>query len=251
MKTYKESEDRKVKFYEKTHKYKLGKTTLTSGTTFLKDFFPEFNAKEIARKLAKFPKNKALKHGVKYFLKQWKDDAQHGTDTHYLMECYFKELQKQGSLPESGEELEQRTWNKFQHSSKWLDSYLERVAYLYGKSEYIIYNEDLGIAGQIDLLVKRVDENDNEVFDLIDYKTNKAISDKNYDGTMCNKPIECLEASTLMKYCLQLSLYAYMLERRGNKIGDLILVHITENGVKEINVGYLKKEIETMVGYKK
>ena len=58
MTKIKKSLDGKVKFYPVSHKYKIGKKELTSGTTFLKPFFSEFNKKEVARNIANGFKNR-------------------------------------------------------------------------------------------------------------------------------------------------------------------------------------------------
>jgi len=82
------SRDNKVKFFEKKHTYKLNKDVLTSSTSFLKPYFQPFDAKKIAKKLAGFWANKQKKHGVRWFLKDWKEAAEHGTFCHMLLEQY-------------------------------------------------------------------------------------------------------------------------------------------------------------------
>ena len=81
----------KIRFYPKSHKYKIKRKTLTSVTTFIGKFFEKFDAKKIARKLAKFPVNKKKKQGVRYFLKTWKEAAEHGTRVHEYIEKYIKD----------------------------------------------------------------------------------------------------------------------------------------------------------------
>jgi len=254
--TIKYSRDGHVKFYEVSHKYKAGKVQLTSGTTFLSDFLQPFNRKEIAKKLASFRANKQKKHGVRWFLKDWKEAAEHGTRTHALMENYILE---QGNKPNELHNIDEmvlecRDYAKFEHGMNWLDKYMEAVKDLEPIyfPEDIIYNKDIGIAGQIDLLTERLDIQTGEVLcDLIDWKTSKKISPRNYEGLPCFEPLQDFESSTLLKYQLQLSLYAYMLELQGKKIGRLIIVHLTETGAKEIEVDYRKDLIMRLMEHGK
>ena len=45
------------------------------------------------------------------------------------------------------------------------------------------------------------------------------------------------------KYSLQLSVYAYMLERQGYVIDGLHLVHIFEDKIETYDIGYLKEDV--------
>ena len=251
----KKSEDGKVKFFTGKHQYRIGKRALKSGTAFLAPYFQPFDAKAIARKLAKFPQNRKAKKGMRFWLSEWKQAAQHGTDVHAWMEDYFYVLANIDGGPKMDYEsiYEERTYAKFLEGAGWLQEYWQNLDVLMpkGKAEYIVYNEGLGIAGQIDLLVERMDVKTGEmVVDLIDWKTNKKIDGKNYEGLACFKPLEDFESSTFLKYQLQLSLYAYLLELQGKKIGRLILVHLKENKAQEIDMGYRPGLIERLLDHR-
>jgi len=249
----KKSEDGIVKFFEKKHVYKIGKEILTSGTSFLKPYFQPFDAKKIARKLAKFPQNRKAKRGVRYWLNEWKQAAQHGTDTHLLMENFFVSMADVRHETDIDESYEERTYKKATNGYDWLLNYWKNLDVLMpnGKAEYIVYNKGLGIAGQIDLLVERMDIKTGEmVWDLIDWKTSKKIDGKNYEGLSCFEPLQEFESSTYLKYQLQLSLYAYLLELQGKKIGRLILVHLKENKAQEIDMGYRPDLIERLLDHR-
>ena len=239
----KKSEDKKVRFYEKSHKYKIGKDILTSGTQFLKPYFQPFDSKKIARKLASFPQNRKNKKGMRFWLSEWKQAAQHGTDVHAWMEDYFYVLTNHDNITEMDYDkvYEERTYTKFMEGANWLQDYWNAMDHQdpSGKPEYIVYNEKLRIAGQIDLLVNRLDiKTGEEVVDLIDWKTNKKIDGKNFEGLPCFEPLGEFESSMYLKYQLQLSLYAYLLELQGKKVGRLILVHLKEDKAQEIEMEY-------------
>ena len=121
--------------------------------------------------------------------------------------------------------------------------------------EYLVYfstqDEILNVAGQIDVLIKQ----GNDIY-ILDYKTNaKGISSKAYfDPKKKRKqkmfyPIGHLDDTTLMHYTLQLSTYAYMLQRINPdfNIKLLRLCHIGGDGTETlIDVDYLKEDVERL-----
>jgi hypothetical protein len=256
----KRSADGLVTFEEEKHEYKLHGESLTSCTTWLKKFFAPFDSKEVARNIAngfkgrnyaKFKRGEEVtdlekkKATMKYWIKEWSEAALHGTRTHYLLEQYLLELDNiPNTLHEEGE-YETRDVKKFIHGSDWLDSYLKQVGEPILYPEYLIYDEELKIAGQVDLMV---DTGDN-VIDIIDFKTNKAIDRKSKKGLKCEVPINDMDDCHLTKYTLQMSLYGYMLERQGHKVGKLILLHLTEDGSEAIEVKYEREVIEKLLKY--
>ena len=220
--------ENKIRFYKGTHTYRLGKSKLESVTTFVNKHFPPFEAKKIARMLAGFWTNKQKKRGVRYWLKEWKLAAQHGTDVHWLMEQEIKD-----KVPESINSFEERTRNKYIQGCLWLEKFDENEYDEFIQApELIMYDEELGLAGTIDLAVfsgKKVT--------LIDWKTNKKISKDCY-GKKGYKVLKDMDASNINKYSLQLTMYAYMLERKGWEIDKLILVHLMEDKYKEYEIPY-------------
>ena len=226
----KKSEDKRVTFSEKKHVYKLGKKQLTSVTTYLSQYFSEFNAREIARKLAKFPQNRKAKKGVRYWLRTWKEDAEHGSRVHEMIEKYIKN-------EVINTESEERDGLKFIQALKYLNTCIDG-SFEELTPEVLVYNEELGLAGQIDLIHKYKKGNDT-YFDIYDWKTNKAIKKQSYNGKFCKPPFEHLEDCNYTKYMLQLMLYAYMYSQQtGYRIGNLILVHLQENEVVTYNIEY-------------
>lgn len=126
--------------------------------------------------------------------------------------------------------------------------------------EYLVYRQSedgiLKIAGQIDLLVKE----GNNIY-IIDYKSNKKIDEKSYYNQQLKKydmmkyPLNNLMDCNLLHYSMQLSTYAWMIQKLNPnfKIAGLKIIHYPhEGGVKEYEVNYLKNEVERMLkDYKK
>ena len=126
--------------------------------------------------------------------------------------------------------------------------------------EYLIYRQSddgiLKIAGQVDLLIKE----GNNIY-IRDYKSNKKIDEKSYYDPKLKKyqmmkyPLNNLMDCNLMHYAMQLSTYAWMVQKLDPnfKIIDLKIIHYPhEGGVKEYELNYLKNEVERMLkDYKK
>lgn len=121
--------------------------------------------------------------------------------------------------------------------------------------EYLIYYDnpklDLHIAGQIDLLVK----NGNEI-NIIDHKSNRKIETKGfYDFSIRSTkkmkfPLTSLDDCNFNHYQLQLSLYAWMIQKLNPDfiIKKLILNHYDHEGNNTLyNCVYLKEEVENML----
>lgn len=113
----------------------------------------------------------------------------------------------------------------------------------------------LRIAGQIDLLIKK----GNKII-IGDWKTNKEIKmksffDKNTRSTVKMKfPLNHLDDVNYWHYTLQLSTYAWMIQKLNPEfeIEDLVLVHFDHNDNMTVyHLEYLKDEVERMLAFYK
>ena len=113
----------------------------------------------------------------------------------------------------------------------------------------------LRLAGQIDLIVKSGNE-----LTLVDHKTNREIKKKGFfnsnskSETKMRYPLNNLSDSNFWHYTMQLSTYAWMLQKINPNfvIKDLILNHYDHNGNNTIyHCDYLKNDVERMLAYYK
>lgn len=113
----------------------------------------------------------------------------------------------------------------------------------------------LRIAGQIDLLVKK-----GHHYTIGDYKTCKKIEQKGYfnsktKGTSKMKyPLNNLDDSNYWHYNMQLSIYAWMIQKLDPQavIDDLILIWFPHEGGQQLfHMEYLKKDVIRMLSYYK
>ncbi len=179
-------------------------------------------------------------------LQEWKDtnkaSTDRGTAIHAKMENSMYELATNVSLKKYG------IGGKFDVSTKY-ESFLNTESGIF--PEYLIYNDELGLAGQIDLLVKS--RNDIQV---LDYKSNRSIDLHSYynpktrSHQMMQYPLNTVEDCNYFHYALQLSTYAYMLQKWNPdfNVTMLKLVHFPhEGGEVYYDVPYLKDEVERMI----
>lgn len=123
--------------------------------------------------------------------------------------------------------------------------------------EYLIsrVSEDgkLRIAGQIDLLVKK----GNKLI-IGDFKTNKKIETKSFFNQRTKQsvkmkfPLNNLDDTNYWHYCLQLSTYAWMLQKYNPEfeIEDLVMIHFDHNDNMTVyHLPYLKDEVVRMLNH--
>ena len=144
---------------------------------------------------------------------------------------------------------------KFECRKDYTDLDLENAVY----PEYLIHRVSpdgkLCIAGQIDLLVKK----GNNII-VGDYKTNKEIKMKSFFDSKTKSsvkmkfPLNNLDDTNYWHYCLQLSTYAWMLQKLNPDfiIEDLVMIHIDHKDKMTIyHLPYLKPEVEKMLAFYK
>jgi hypothetical protein len=125
--------------------------------------------------------------------------------------------------------------------------------------EYLIsrVSEDgkLRIAGQIDLLVKKGNK-----LTIGDFKTNKKIEMKSFFNQRTKQsvkmkfPLNNLDDTNYWHYCLQLSTYAWMLQKYNPEfeIDDLVMIHFDHNDNMTVyHLPYLKAEVIKMLNHYK
>ena len=171
--------------------------------------------------------------------------CERGTKIHAKLENSFYDAGTNITLKKFG------IGGKFTCKKNYNDLDLEYGIY----PEYLIYYDNpkinLHIAGQIDLIVK----NGNDIY-IIDHKTNKKIETKGFYNNSTRTsdkmkfPLNNLDECNYNHYQLQLSTYAWMLQKLNPDfiIKDLILNHYDhDNNNTLYHCSYLKDEVEKML----
>lgn len=233
-----------ISFEECGHKYSSiingQKIIYSSGTQFLGKFFKPFDEDgSIAKRCAE-------KEGisVEELKAKWaaagKAASGFGTRVHELCEDTILNRPIRNTPVNPKEEL------TFKYASSAAAKLRDNFEIL--GVEKIIFNEKLKIAGTIDLFCKKKDE---DVYYILDWKTNKKIDIVNNYGQKALEPISHLDDSAYVHYGLQLNLYEYLLKTTGyipkNSIVKKMLLHVTEIGIDKISLPDYQSEIRDML----
>ena len=203
----------------------------TSVTTFIGQFFEEFDAKKVATKLVK-TNIKYMHMSVEELMAQWKYSADYGTIVHEELEDYII----------NGTEVKEK---KSIQGIDWLKKYMMKSNYdVY--SECVVYSKELKLAGTIDLLL--YDKN-SDSYNILDWKTSKRIDSKAFKNKKGNHSVTSnMDDCNFNHYALQISLYRYILEEfYGLKISEHMIVHLMEDQCIGYHTPYMKNYIIAML----
>lgn len=184
-------------------------------------------------------------------LDEWDNEnrksCERGTKIHADLENSFYSKKKDISLSKF------EIGGKFECRKDYSDLDIENGVY----PEYLIsrVSEDgkLRIAGQIDLLVKK----GNKII-IADWKTNKKIETKSFFNSKTKTsvkmkfPLNNLDDVNYWHYTLQLSTYAWMIQKLNPEfeIEDLVLVHFDHSDNMTVyHLPYLKTEVIKMLNH--
>ena len=269
---YVHERDKNLLFDEPTHKYTVitdPDSKYTSVTTWNHSHFPHFDADGIIKKMIKGknwnPKNKYWGLTPQEIKDQWSKNAADvsgaGTEMHFNIECFMnQELVDENDEPidYTHEDLLQVYEEEMEagisppnSTEEWgfFIQYLKALPNLKPyRTEWTIYDDDLKIAGSIDMVY----ENPDGTLAIYDWKRAKEIVKANcfkqYALTEC---INHLPNTNYWHYSLQLNTYKAILEAKyGKKVTDLYLVRLHPNNVKKtfeiIKCADLSQEIEML-----
>ena len=232
------TDDKTLTFDEARHLYHYDGIPLESVTQFLKRFIPPFDRE-------KWSAHTARKKGISQdaVLSQWDASAYYsqelGKRTHSFMEAIaYAKMGKGFATPPP------RDFRETMIRGSCMRFWLAHPELIPIMPERKICVPAWRLGGTIDLLTKTPD---GQIY-LVDWKTNNAIDTYSKYGESLIHPLHHLDNCNFQQYALQLSLYAYMLEKRyGYQIAGLILVHLTEENFYEYHAPYLKTEIELII----
>jgi hypothetical protein len=236
--------DENIEFDEGPHIYSVnGDSNYTSVTTLNHSYFEEFDADGIITNILR--SKKINDPTYRYFgmtradiKKQWTDTGKlasgSGTQMHADIEYYYNDL------PVNNNSLEYEYFLRFKSDFPELKPY---------RTEWVIYHEELRIAGSVDMVY----ENPDGTLQIYDWKRVKEIKydhDTNFGNEKYSK-VECIKHipdTNYWHYALQLNTYKRIIEEKYGKIvTDLYLVCLyPENPLKSyerIKICDLSKEI--------
>ena len=249
--------DSQIKFYARGHKYEIAsdpKTKYTSVTTWNHSHFPKFDADAIIANIFKSkswgPDHKYWGQTAEQIKASWKSNgdsvAGAGTSLHERIENFMNddgfdsEYTHQDLYTNLVQEMdEQVEWEYF---LQFVRDHPQLKPY---RTEWMIFDEDLKIAGSIDMVYK----NPDGTLSIYDWKRSKDITKvNNWNKFATNPLISHMPDTNFWHYALQLNTYKAILERKYGKIvTKLCLVRLhPDNDDKTyelLEVPFLTKEI--------
>lgn len=237
-----EMRNARIKFIESTHTYIVdGDRSYTSVTTFIKKFFPQFDAKLAISKMKKSG-SFARKHKTKTeedVIGEWEQNrnsaADLGTKLHLCIENSYAGISPSKELlSDVGKEYE--LFKSFHNDTK---NTLTPFAF-----EWRVFNEDLKLAGSIDAVFKK-----NGKYCIYDWKRTKELKTCNqYERAF--SPLQHLDNSNFYHYSLQLNMYKYILESKYGIIVDELALVIMTPGARHyslVKLPFLHEEINAIL----
>lgn len=204
-------------FNKEAHQYAKGNVVYESVTQYISRHKKPFNTNYFSVMIAG-----KEDRDVDDVLKEWemKSDISKnfGNAIHESIELYIK----YGKYPKHL--LLKRAVEEFAELTKGLELHSEKV----------LHDDDLLLAGTIDLIIKLGDKK----VKLVDYKTNGEFKIKGGDKLL--PPYEHLKDNHLDTYSLQLNIYKNLLEKKGYEVVDMELWHYDDKfniiKAKELNI---------------
>jgi len=230
--------DSRIKFQKEGHLYCIDNdsTDIISVSALYKHFFPKFDAEKTVNNILK--SEKYFDPTYKYYgmskediLALWSNNtaSEEGTNLHEDIEMFLnKESYKNQSV-------------EFQY---FLNFYNDHTHWNIYRTEFLVFNDTLKLAGSIDSLFKDNDGN----FIICDWKRSKEISQSNkYETGLF--PLENLENCNFNHYCLQQNLYKRMIKECHNidvKELYLIILHPNNSNYIKFKLPCFDNEIELL-----
>ncbi len=224
--------DNRIKFFPEHHIYTIDNTPVTSASSLIAKFFPEFDslywANRKAAELGMTPEQVDL---------MWRTNgdkaSKEGTLLHEQIEKFYL-----GQEYDNTEEF--HLFESFVQENKHIKPY---------RTEWRIFDEHYHIAGTIDLISKT-----NDGFEIYDWKRSKKVVNSNTGEPIINNQWQCgvghlsdIDDTSYNRYCLQQSLYKYILEKNyGLAVSRMFLVVLYPDYDRyyKVEVPYLKKKVE-------
>jgi ATP-dependent exoDNAse (exonuclease V) beta subunit len=274
-----------IEFFEHGHRYiirlpknfneEYDEVSYKSVTTWIHEQFPPFDADAIIEKMQN---GRNYKEGHAYWgmtareiKAKWKADAQLGTDLHYQIECflnenhrkkreeadvatnppichqdlleiYLKEQQQVAAAPQAPE------WGYF------LNFVADHPTLVPYRSEWMVFHEDLQIAGSIDMVY--INPEEGGTLQIYDWKRSKEITALNpfRKFALPESAIPEMADTNFWHYALQLNIYKRILEDKYDKrVTELYLIRLHPNGenYERIPVPDLQEEVTKMMEERK
>lgn len=221
-----------ITFDKKYHRYVHNKTgkQFISVTTLISKYKKPFDSHYHANHVAK--RTGSTKEQV---LEAWENEKNKacntGTKIHKLLEDYIN----------IGDQVEGYGW-LYKAYDNIVAQHIPYYRAVY--CETLVYNETFRLAGTADLIYEHADN----TFTVADFKTNKRFRFETQFNDYLLEPVDHLANCEFNVYALQMSLYAYMIEKlTGKKCRKCVAFYISGDKFEAYHINYMKSEIRDLI----
>lgn len=225
--------DGEVGFIEPTHQYKLMNNPdfkFNSVTTLLKQYEEHFDMEGTAIKCSKNKNNKEYYgRDPQEIMEEWREKgrvaSEMGTRLHNYGEDLLNKVEKPADIPDSPK-------------TKWVDLAVQELwdnGYELAITELLVYSEELALAGQSDILLKK-NIGGETYYQIYDWKfLNKPIQKKSYYNRFkrtykkMSGPFKHLMDCNWIHYSIQLAIYQTLSGDPG-RVTEKVLVVVQDGG---------------------
>ena len=234
--------DKMISFQDEGHIYTIkhpgcpeGDTGFTSVTTFIHSFVEKFDADKIIDNMMrskKWPQSKYYGMTKSEIKDGWTENGNSasaaGTKMHYDIECKYNNMEVENDSIE------------YSYFMKFYEDYSDLIPY---RTEWLVFDEGLRLAGSIDMVFKDADGN----LLIYDWKRSKEIiKTPKFNKWLTNPILSHLPDTNYWHYSLQLNIYKAILQKKyGMTVTDLYLVvlHPNNKNYLRIKVVDLQEEV--------
>jgi hypothetical protein len=233
------------KFYEDGHYYTCkGKNVCISVTRFIEQYCNEFNAQEVAERVAK-KQNKSIYEVLDEWSYKNKFACEKGSTCHEYAQGLWSGAEYKMLTFDLSEQYYKAVTKIQSQADNFYNDYKDRLEHL--ADEFVVGSEEFDIASAIDhLFINKLTGG----LVLVDYKTNSDIHKSERYAKQMKVPLQHIKDFTLNHYYIQLSLYKYLVEKyTGLKVEEMFIVYMSENirNYEIIEIPYLKDEVEKIL----
>lgn len=237
------------KFFPEGHYYEYkGQRVGISVTKFYAQFEQEFNSEEIAERVA-LKENKS----VQKVLDEWKYkntfSTTKGSTCHEWAQCLWNNKDYRKDMFDKSKEYLDAVFKIQIQAENFRRDFKDKLEHLI--DELPIGSEEYDIASCVDHLF--IDKTTGKLI-MVDYKTNSDLYKNDKYAKNMKAPLSNLKDTTYNHYCIQLSIYKYIIEKYTDlTIDNMFIVWFSElnKNYKIVKVNYLKSEVERILNLRK
>ena len=241
--------DERITFDEASHRYTIDGSNegWISCTQFIHSYTQEFDADKIIQKMmasSKWSESKYFGMTADAIKAQWSKSAEDassaGTRMHLDIE-HYNNADPVGNLEaDNWTPVASPEWEYFLSYDQWRKDH----GFEPYRTEWLVFKEDIKLAGSIDMLYKKPDG----TLAIYDWKRAKEIKYENAYQTMLS-PLDHLPDTNYWHYSLQLNIYRRILEELyGVVVSELALIvlHPTNKRFKRIMLNMMDDAVSSM-----